>query len=115
MDNVGLQLDKVKNVIIRNLIIKNVKAENGDGIQITETSNVWVDHVDMSSARNGGGFDGLIDITRGSNYVTVSWAYLHDHVRKSIVAGSRQDEVQESRWYTDQNSRVGQNFSRWRW
>lgn len=85
LDNVGLDLGNSRNVIIRNLIIKNVKAENGDGIQILGASNIWVDHVEMSSSRNGGGFDGLIDITKGSNFVTVSWSYLHDHVSATEI------------------------------
>ncbi|SBT44051.1 pectate lyase family protein [Micromonospora narathiwatensis] len=33
-------------------------------------------------------YDGLLDITHGSNFVTVSWNRLHDHVKCSLVGHS---------------------------
>jgi len=54
------------NVIIRNLYITGA---NGDCISIiNKAHHVWVDHCDLSDAT-----DGLCDITRQSDYVTVSW------------------------------------------
>ena len=37
------------NVILRNLKISKVLAEAGDAIGIQASSQVWVDHVDLSS------------------------------------------------------------------
>ncbi len=48
----GLLVKKKKNVIIRNLIIQKVLAANGDAIGVQYASNVWIDHVDVSSDRD---------------------------------------------------------------
>ena len=39
---IGMYINKVKNVIIRNLTIQKVLAENGDAIGIQASTNVWV-------------------------------------------------------------------------
>ena len=41
-----------ENVILRNLKISKVLASAGDAIGIQAASNVWVDHVDLSSDRD---------------------------------------------------------------
>ena len=64
-----------------------------------QSSRVWVDHVDLSSdldhdkdyvsamvpgtvfGSHFSQYDGLLDITHGSTFVTVSWSYLHDVCR----------------------------------
>jgi pectate lyase len=75
----ALNLNGVKNVIIRNLVFKNL---TGDAINVQNGStNVWIDHNDLST-----GGDGLIDITHGSDYITVSWNHLHNH-DKSMLLG----------------------------
>ena len=75
----GLNLSGVRNVILRNLVFRNA---SDDSINIQSgTTNVWVDHNDLAN-----GYDGLIDIKRGSDYITVSWNRLHDH-DKSMLLG----------------------------
>jgi pectate lyase len=75
----GFNLSGVRNVIIRNLVFRNA---NDDSINVqTNTTNVWIDHNDLSN-----GFDGLIDIKRGSDFITVSWNRLHNH-DKSMLLG----------------------------
>ncbi|MFC7529665.1 polysaccharide lyase family 1 protein [Actinoplanes sp. GCM10030250] len=75
----GLNLSGVRNVILRNLVFRNA---SDDSINIQEgTTNVWVDHNDLSN-----GYDGLIDIKRGSDFITVSWNRLHNH-DKSMLLG----------------------------
>jgi pectate lyase len=79
----GLTLNTVSNVIIRNLVFTNA---DDDSINLQEsTHNVWIDHNDLSN-----GFDGLIDIKRGSDFVTVSWNHLHNH-DKSMLLGHSDD------------------------
>lgn len=70
------------NVIVRNLKISKVLADNGDAITIQASKNVWVDHVDVSSDldHDKDYYDGLIDVTHASEWVTISNTYLHDHV-----------------------------------
>jgi pectate lyase len=83
----GLNLSGVKNVIIRNLVFKNA---GDDSINVqTNTTNVWIDHNDLSN-----GYDGLIDIKRGSDFITVSWNHLHDH-DKSMLLGHSDDNASQ--------------------
>ncbi|KAG9093696.1 hypothetical protein FRC07_011425, partial [Ceratobasidium sp. 392] len=87
---VGLRVIKKNNVIIRNLKISKVLASAGDAIAIQEASKVWVDHVDLSSDRTHDKdfYDGLLDITHGSKYVSVTNSVLHDHWKASLVGHS---------------------------
>lgn len=63
---------EANNIIIRNLIIQGPGAEDVDGVDcITlqkSATNVWMDHLDIRD-----GQDGNMDITNGSNYVSVTW------------------------------------------
>ncbi|GKT94654.1 pectate lyase [Colletotrichum tofieldiae] len=90
LTNVGLYVRQVKNVIIRNLKIGGVKASNGDAIGIDESTNVWVDHCDLSGDLSGGkdDLDGLLDVSHGADWITVSNVYFHDHWKGSLVGHS---------------------------
>ncbi|MFI6760767.1 polysaccharide lyase family 1 protein [Micromonospora sp. NPDC050417] len=81
----GLQLGSTtrpgNNVIIRN--IRFTDAED-DSISVTNKAHhVWIDHNDLSD-----GYDGLLDIKRESDYVTVSWNHFHHHSKSSLVGHS---------------------------
>ncbi|KAL4947578.1 pectin lyase fold/virulence factor [Aspergillus filifer] len=97
-DGFGLRLKEVENVIIRNLGIKNVLAENGDAIGAEYSNNIWVDHVDVSSDRDHDKdyYDGLLDFKRGSDYITVSNSFIHDHWKASLVGHSNSNEDEDS-------------------
>ena len=59
------------NVIVRNLKVRGDGAHDRDGedaIGIKNSTRVWIDHLDVVD-----GGDGNLDITRESNYITVSW------------------------------------------
>jgi pectate lyase len=65
-----LNLSGARNVIIRNLSIENINpglVEAGDGITISKSSHVWIDHVHFKLIS-----DGHIDIQDSRN-VTLSW------------------------------------------
>ncbi|MCX2449922.1 pectate lyase [Pedobacter sp. PLR] len=89
LNGVGLLLYTVNNVIIQNMTIANVVG--GDAITIKEsTHHVWVDHCDLSADKSHGWdyYDGLLDITNKSNYITVSWNKIHDsNIAMLIGAG----------------------------
>ncbi|QRW06110.1 pectate lyase [Ceratobasidium sp. AG-Ba] len=87
---VGLRVNKQSNVIIRNLKISKVLASAGDAIGIQESSKVWVDHVDLSSdqTHDKDFYDGLLDVTHGSTFVSVTNSILHDHWKASLVGHS---------------------------
>ena len=61
----GLYLYRSTNVIIRNLTIVG---SSEDDIGLHYSDHVWIDHCTIVDATDGG-----IDITQGSDYVTLSW------------------------------------------
>ena len=85
LEGVGLQISGQKNVIIRNMKIGKVLAAYGDAIRILESVNVWVDHCDLYGDRSVGKdtYDGLVDLSHGADWVTISHTYFHDHVRST--------------------------------
>ncbi|KAG9098789.1 hypothetical protein FS749_002982 [Ceratobasidium sp. UAMH 11750] len=113
---VGLRVVKKNNVIIRNLKVSKVLASAGDAIGIQEASKVWVDHVDLSSDRNHDKdfYDGLLDVTHGSTFVSITNSVLHDHWKASLVGHSDNNGSQDktitvtyalNKWY-NLNSRM---------
>ena len=42
--------------------------------------HIWIDHCDLSD-----GYDGLLDIKRGSSYITVSWNHTHNHTKNMLL------------------------------
>ncbi len=85
----GLNLSSVSNIILRNLLIEN---SNDDAINIQEGSHhIWVDHCDLRSS-----FDGLLDIKRGSDYVTVSWNTFSNHDKTSLIGHDDNNAAQDS-------------------
>ena len=95
---VGLYVWKQTNVIVRNIISQNVLAANGDGIGIQASANVWVDHCEFYSDLTHGKdyYDGLIDITHASEWVTVSNTYLHDHWKASLIGHSDSNGAEDT-------------------
>jgi pectate lyase len=78
----------VKNIIIRNMIFSGA---TDDSINIQMFSHhVWIDHCDLS-----GGFDGLIDIKRGSSYITVSWNHTHHHTKNMLLGHDDSNGTQD--------------------
>jgi pectate lyase len=83
---------------VRNLTIQKVLAENGDAIGIQASTNVWVDHCDLSSDRDHDKdyYDGILDITHASDFITVSNTYLHDHWKASLVGHSDNNGAEDT-------------------
>ncbi|ROW03409.1 hypothetical protein VSDG_01590 [Cytospora chrysosperma] len=98
LNGVGLRVKKASNVIIRNIKITKVLADAGDAISIQESSNVWVDHCDLSSDMDHDKdyYDGLCDVTHASNYVTISNTYFHDHWKASLVGHSNSNADEDT-------------------
>ncbi|GIF75216.1 pectate lyase family protein [Asanoa siamensis] len=70
--------DAVHNVIIQNLSFRNA---SDDSINVQMFAHhVWIDHSDLAQ-----GYDGLIDVKRGSSYVTVSWNHTHHHTKNMLL------------------------------
>lgn len=90
LTGVGFYIRRASNVIIRNMKISKVEAKNGDAIGIDGSSNIWVDHCDLSGDLNRGkdDYDGLVDISHGAEWITVSNTYFHDHWKASLIGHS---------------------------
>jgi len=114
--NGGLFLDKVDNIIIRNLHFADAydffpawdPKDNAagewnseyDAVTLRGATHVWVDHCTFDdgarldqTARVALGrkmqhHDGLLDITNQSNFVTVSWNHFRNHDKTNLVGSS---------------------------
>ncbi|MEU9229726.1 pectate lyase [Streptomyces massasporeus] len=112
----SLQVRNAGNVIIRNLDLRDAydcfpvwQPNTGglgdwktayDNIWLTGATHVWVDHVTLSDkghpdakeptyfARNYLRHDGLLDITGGSDLVTVSWSRFAGHDKAMLIGNS---------------------------
>lgn len=84
----GITIQSVDNVIVRNLHISYVY--DNDCITILNSTRVWIDHNEFTSdiTRGPDYYDGQVDIVRGSDWVTVSWNYFHNHYKSSLVGNS---------------------------
>ena len=84
------------NIIIRNMTIA-LTPGGGDSVMISLEgmsggipTNIWIDHNELYSSMAdcpGAGdtaFDGMIDIKKGADNVTVSYNYMHDHHKMSL-------------------------------
>lgn len=54
LEGVSLYIKDVSNVIVRNIAISKVLADTGDAIGIQASTNVWIDHMDLSSDMDHG-------------------------------------------------------------
>jgi pectate lyase/pectin methylesterase-like acyl-CoA thioesterase len=123
--NGGLALIKVQDIIIRNLTISDAydhfpawdPKDNGhgewnseyDNITLRYAERVWVDHCTLDDGprpdaaepmllgRRLQRHDGLLDITRSSNHITVSWNHFRHHDKTSLVGGSDRHTDDEGR------------------
>ncbi|WP_338777199.1 pectate lyase [Streptomyces sp. DG1A-41] len=112
----SLQIKGVRNVILRNLTIEapidcfpqwdptdgDTGAWNSeyDGVVIYGSTHVWVDHNTLTDGRYPDSslpkyfgeiyqqHDGLLDIVRGANYVTVSWNSFENHDKTMLIGNS---------------------------
>ncbi|NIT59346.1 MAG: pectate lyase, partial [Aliifodinibius sp.] len=95
------------NIIIRNLLFRN---SVDDAINVQESAHhIWIDHCDLTNA-----YDGLIDIKRGSEYITVSWNKFYNHQKTCLLGHSDNNAAQDSthllvtyhhNWFNGTNSR----------
>jgi len=95
--NAGFKLVNVSNVVFRNFTLRDSyipgdfvgkRPDNDrDGIQMDTSTHIWVDH--MHFTRLG---DGLVDIRKDCDNVTLSWNVFSDH-NKALGEGWTQNVV----------------------
>ena len=123
--NASLVVSKASQVIIRNLAISNPcdpepkwDPQDGakgnwnsqyDGISVIGSHHVWIDHNSFTDAPRTDGqapkengmlkqcHDGALDITSGSDFVTVSYNHFALHEKNSLVGGSDRATGDEGR------------------
>ncbi len=121
----NVNLDKVDNVIIRNIEFANTfdyfpqwdptDGEFGnwnsayDSISVKGSTHVWVDRNTFSDTgglddphhtyfgRKFQQHDGAVDVTNASDLVTVSYNYFHDHDKLNLVGGSDQNTADDGK------------------
>lgn len=77
LQGICIDMKDQQNVIFRNLYISK---GNDDAIAMRNCHHIWIDHCDLSDS-----YDGLLDFTLASDYITVTWTKLHDHDKVSIT------------------------------
>ncbi|KAF4984499.1 hypothetical protein FZEAL_347 [Fusarium zealandicum] len=98
LTGIGLTINGKKNVIIRNMKLSKVENKYGDAITIQKSTNVWVDHCDLSASREGDKdfYDGLVDLSHAADWVTISHTYLHDHSKGTLVGHSDNNAAEDT-------------------
>jgi pectate lyase len=120
-----LLLEDVQDVIVRHLHLADAydhfptwdPKDNGhgewnseyDNLSLRHARHVWVDHCTFDDSKHPDGnepvrlgqrmqkHDGLLDITRQSDFVTVSWNHFRDHAKTSLVGGGDRATADEGR------------------
>lgn len=86
----GITVVNATNVIIRNLAIRFIV--DNDGITIQNSTRVWIDHnefeSEFSQELGPDYYDGQLDTVRGSDWITISWNYFHDHWKSNLIGNS---------------------------
>ncbi|MEV6964037.1 pectate lyase [Hamadaea sp. NPDC051192] len=98
-DQLGIHIRESRNIIIRNVTVRNVKksgsptSNGGDAIGMeTDVRNVWVDHATLeASGGEAEGFDGLFDMKDNTQYVTLSYSILRNSGRGGLIGSSETD------------------------
>jgi pectate lyase len=93
------------NVIIRNMTIGLLPGGSDSDILSIEgmsggvPKNIWIDHNELFSSLAvcpGAGdtaFDGMLDIKKGGDLITISYNYLHDHHKVSLNGYTDSDDA----------------------
>lgn len=85
----GLHISNKYNIIIQNL---HFEGSVDDAINVQESSHhIWINHCDLTDAN-----DGLIDIKRGAEYITVSWNKFYNHHKTCLLGHSDNNGEQDS-------------------
>lgn len=99
LQNVGLNIRDYQNVIVRNLTIHEVLYPN-DALTLDNVQHGWVTRCELYSKIGEGigvdTYDGLLDIKKGSASITISWNYLHHHMKCSLIGHTDNTGQQEA-------------------
>ncbi|GIE25623.1 hypothetical protein Ahu01nite_087250 [Winogradskya humida] len=93
----GFFVKKASNVIIRNLKISFAQAPV-DLIAAQKSDHLWFDHNELfnDTSHDKDFYDGLLDLTHATDFVTVSWNHLHDHAKGSLIGHSDSNAAEDT-------------------
>lgn len=85
----GFHISGKRNIIIRGLRFCCAVYPD-DGIKIEGSTNVWIDHNEFSGdfEHDRDLYEGLVNVSNGSDYITISWNKFHDHIKTTLVGDS---------------------------
>jgi len=91
----GFYFKSESNIIIQNLKFSYCLGSSKDCIGARRSSNVWIDHCEFYSDLDHGKdyYDGLIDFSYACENITISWNYIHDHSKVSLIGHSDNNEA----------------------
>jgi pectate lyase len=93
----GILVKKAHNVVIRDLKVSFARAPV-DLIAVQASQHVWIDHNELfnDTSHDKDFYDGMVDLTHATDFVTVSWNYLHDHHKGSLVGHSDDNKAEDT-------------------
>ncbi|MFI5933827.1 polysaccharide lyase family 1 protein [Actinoplanes sp. NPDC051494] len=93
----GIFIKKASNVIVRNLKISFAQAPV-DLIATQKSDHIWVDHNELfnDTSHDKDFYDGMLDLTHATDFVTASWNYLHDHAKGSLIGHSDNNAAEDT-------------------
>ena len=105
IEGAGLHIKGVENVLITHIKIQKA---SDDAIQIKYESRLaWINHVSLADS-----YDGLLDITRGSTDVTISWCRFDNHRKVLLISGGHETEIDDNIRVTIHHNYFNKTFSR---
>ncbi|WP_192456557.1 polysaccharide lyase [Musicola keenii] len=118
--NFGIWIKKSSDVVVRNMRIGYPPggASDGDMIRVDDSPNVWIDHNELFAANHecdgtpdgDTTFESAVDIKGDSEYVTVSYNYIHGVKKVGLDGSSSSDTGRNVTYhhnlYSDVNARL---------
>ncbi|MBU1311416.1 MAG: pectate lyase [Gammaproteobacteria bacterium] len=114
MAGIGFNIVRANNIIIRNLRIHHVRANQGapgDGISIEgPVRNIWIDHNEIYNSLTVNDptltedqvkdyYDGLVDAKGDAQFITISFNKFHHSWKTSLVGSSDSDNFDRTLTY----------------
>lgn len=125
LKGIGFHMKNVSNVIIRNIKMTMIGGGADDIISGETTSdnkggNYWIDHCEFyneyptlpETASKKDKYDGILDFKKSVSNITISWCYIHDHWKCSLVGYSTDGDPYDRKityhhnWFKDIKSRA---------
>ncbi|ADN00345.1 pectate lyase PelC [Dickeya dadantii] len=118
--NFGIWIKKSSDVVVQNMRIGYLPggAKDGDMVRVDDSPNVWVDHNELFAANHecdgtpdgDTTFEAAVDIKGASDYVTVSYNYIHGVKKVGLDGSSNSDTGRNITYhhnrYNDVNARL---------